>query len=52
MRFGRSKDLDAADAHLMDAAGIIREVVAGLSPERGAVYAAAPQVAAVLDAVS
>jgi class 3 adenylate cyclase/tetratricopeptide (TPR) repeat protein len=44
--------LDAADAHLADAAGIIREVVAGLSPARGAVYAAAPQVAAVLDAVS
>jgi tetratricopeptide (TPR) repeat protein len=40
--------LDAADALLADAAGIIREVVAGLSPERGAVYAAAPQVAAVL----
>jgi hypothetical protein len=44
--------LDAADAHLSDAAGIIREVVAGLSPARGAVYAVAPQVAAVLDAVS
>ncbi len=43
--------VDAADAHLADAAGIIREVVAGLSPERGAVYAAAPQVAAVLDSV-
>ena len=44
--------LDAADAHLVDAAGIIREVVAGLSPARGAVYATAPQVAAVLEAAS
>ncbi|MGH2596007.1 MAG: tetratricopeptide repeat protein, partial [Actinomycetota bacterium] len=44
--------VDAADAALAEAAGIIREIVAGLSPERGAVYVAAPQVAAVLDAVS
>jgi tetratricopeptide (TPR) repeat protein len=44
--------LDAADTHLVEAAGIIREVVAGLSPARGAVYAAAPQVATVLEAVS
>ena len=44
--------VDAADAHLADAAGIIRDVVAGLSPARGAVYAVAPQVAAVLEAVS
>jgi hypothetical protein len=44
--------VDAADVHLAEAAGIIREVVAGLSPERGAVYAAAPQVGAILDAAS
>jgi class 3 adenylate cyclase/tetratricopeptide (TPR) repeat protein len=44
--------VDAADAYLVEAAGIIREVVAGLSPERGAVYAAAPRVGAILDAVS
>jgi tetratricopeptide (TPR) repeat protein len=44
--------VDAADACIADAAAIIREVVAGLAPERGAGYVAAPQVAAVLDAVS
>ena len=44
--------VDAADAGMAEAAAIIREIVAGLSPERGAVYVAAPQVAAVLDVVS
>jgi class 3 adenylate cyclase/tetratricopeptide (TPR) repeat protein len=44
--------VDAADAHLADAAAIIREIVAGLSPDHAAGYAAASQVAAVLDAVS
>jgi len=44
--------VDAADACIAEAAAIIREVVAGLAPERGAVYVASPQVAAVLDAVS
>jgi tetratricopeptide (TPR) repeat protein len=44
--------VDAADGHTEEAGKIIREVVAGLSPERGALYVAAPQVAAVLDAVS
>ncbi len=48
----RLEGVDAADAHLVDAAGIIHEVVAGLSPEHAAGYAAAPRVAAVLDAVS
>jgi class 3 adenylate cyclase/tetratricopeptide (TPR) repeat protein len=43
---------DAADACMAEAATIIRKVAAGLAPERGAVYVAAPQVAAVLDAVS
>jgi hypothetical protein len=44
--------VDVADARMAEAAAIIREVVAGLAPERGALYVAAPQVAAVLDAVS
>jgi hypothetical protein len=43
---------DAADARLHEAAGIIREVLAALSPDHAATYAAAPQVASVLDAVS
>ena len=43
---------DAADGHLAEAASIIREVLAALSPEHAAGYAAAPQVAAVLAAVS
>jgi hypothetical protein len=43
---------DAADAHLAEAASIIREVLAALSPEHAAGYAAAPQVAAILEAVS
>jgi hypothetical protein len=43
---------DAADARLLEAAGIIREVLAALSPDHAATYAAAPQVASVLDAVS
>ena len=43
---------DAADAHMTEAVAIIREVLAGLSPEHAAGYAAAPQVAAVLAAVS
>ena len=37
---------------LAEAAAIIREVLAALSPEHAAGYAAAPQVAAVLAAVS
>jgi hypothetical protein len=43
---------DAADPHMAEAAAIIREVLAALSPEHAAGYAAAPQVAAVLEAVS
>ena len=44
--------VDTTDAHLADAVRVIRDVVAGLSPARGAVYAVNPQVAAVLEAVS
>nr|MDP9326593.1 hypothetical protein [Actinomycetota bacterium] len=44
--------VDAADTLMLEAATIIREVLAALSPERAATYAAAPQVAAVLSAVS
>ncbi len=44
--------VDVADVLMADASAIIREVVAGLSPEHGAGYLAAPQVSAVLDAVS
>ncbi|MEA2579452.1 MAG: hypothetical protein QOE83_344 [Actinomycetota bacterium] len=43
---------DAADTIAAEAAAILRDVIAGLSPERSAGYAAAPQVAAVLDTVS
>jgi class 3 adenylate cyclase/tetratricopeptide (TPR) repeat protein len=43
---------DAADALLLEAAVIIREVLAALSPDHAAGYAAAPQVTAVLEAVS
>jgi tetratricopeptide (TPR) repeat protein len=43
---------DAADAHMTEAASIIREVLAALSPEHATGYAAAPQVAAVLAAVT
>jgi tetratricopeptide (TPR) repeat protein len=43
---------DAADAHGLAAASIIREVLTDLSPEHAAGYAAAPQVASVLAAVS
>jgi class 3 adenylate cyclase/tetratricopeptide (TPR) repeat protein len=43
---------DAADTHMTEAVAIIREVLAALSPEHAAGYAAAPQVAAVLSAVS
>ena len=42
--------VDAADAHTAGAVEIIRAVVAGLSPERGAGYLAVPQVAVVMDA--
>ena len=51
-RSARFEGEDAADAHLLEAAAIVREVLAALSPEHAAGYAAAPQVAAVLAAVS
>ncbi|MBA3691669.1 MAG: hypothetical protein H0W82_09705, partial [Actinobacteria bacterium] len=43
---------NAADANLLEAATIIREILAALSPEHAVGYASAPQVASVLAAVS
>jgi hypothetical protein len=45
----RANETDTETA-LLEAQGIIRDVAASLSPERGAVYLAAPEVVEVLEA--